>query len=242
MKNIRFSAKGKAGEVLLYGDIGASFWGDGITAKAFADELKTMGAVDTLDVRINSYGGDVFDGLAIHRQLIDHGAEVTTHIDGIAASIASVIAMAGNKIIMSESGQLMIHDAWTVAIGNAEELRAVADRVDTTSATMAELYAKRSGASADKIRDWMRAETWFNGKEAALVGLVDEVAENVAIAARAAPAWLALAHQAGRFKDTPAPAPKLVVDNGDRPLREAAQKKIDEMRARMTARQSSGRG
>lgn len=244
---IRFNAKGKgSAEILLYGDIGASFWGDGITAKAFADQLKELGKVDQLDVRINSYGGDVFDGLAIHRQLIDSGAEITTHIDGIAASIASVIAMAGSKIIISESGYMMIHDAWTVAIGNADELREVATRVDATSADMAQLYAKRSGSTEDKIRDWMKAETWFNGKEAVLVGLADEVAENVAVAARAAPDWIKLAM--AKFSHMPSieppTAPAIVAVND--PAGDTIRARIAERKHLLKAGQArlstSGRG
>src|SRR6478609_6695251 len=110
-------AKGTtAGEIYIYEDVGDSWFG-GVTAKQFAADLKELGPVQTLDVRINSGGGDVFDGLAIYRQLVDHPAKVVSHIDGFAASIASIIAMAGDEIRISEAGFVMIHDAWGVAVG-----------------------------------------------------------------------------------------------------------------------------
>lgn len=236
---IRFKAKAnKSAEILIYSDIGASWWGDGTTAKGFADDLKALGDVDSIDVRINSYGGDVFDGLAIHRQLVDHKATITTHIDGIAASIASVIAMAGSKIVISESGYLMIHDAWTIALGNAEELRGVADRIDATSATMAELYAKRSGASADVMRNYMREETWFDGPAAVAAGLADETAQNVAVAARGRPDW------AARYMKVPdLAAPKIAPV--ETPMRDAMRDSLASMRTRIEARKptpASARG
>lgn len=233
---IRFLNKGKAkAEILIYSDIGENWWGDGFTAKKFADELKALGSIDEIDLRINSYGGDVFDGLAIHRQLIDHGAEITTHVDGIAASIASVIAMAGKTINISESGFLMIHDAWTIAIGNADELRSVADRVDATSAAIAEVYAARSGKSEAQIRDYMKAETWFNGKEAVAAGLADNVAENVKVAARARPDWAKFAHMPKALAEKPTPI--------ETPLLDGMRDKISAMRTRHeTKARASGRG
>jgi ATP-dependent Clp protease protease subunit len=226
--SFRFLNKGKgAAEILIYSDIGESWWGDGMTAKKFADELKTLGSVDTIDVRINSYGGDVFDGLAIHRQLIDHGAEIKAHVDGIAASIASVIAMAGKTIEISESGFMMIHDAWTIALGNADELRAVAERVDATSAAICEVYAAL-----------MKAETWFNGKEAVAAGLADSVAENVKVAARSRPDWAKFAHMPKALSEKPAPV--------ETPLRDAMKARMEAMRARVaahaTTKRASGRG
>jgi len=170
-------------EILIYGDIGDSWDGPGITARALADELKRVSAT-ALDVRINSYGGDVFEGLAIYSQLVASQKTVTVYVDGIAASAASVIAMAGDVIRVAEAGFLMIHDAWTVAMGNADDLRAVADRVDATSGQIATVYAARAKKSATEVRDLMRAETWFSGVEAVDAGLADEVVANKAIAAQ----------------------------------------------------------
>ena len=170
-------------EILIYGDIGDSWDGPGITARALADELKRVSAT-ALDVRINSYGGDVFEGLAIYSQLVASKKTVTVYVDGIAASAASVIAMAGDVIRVAEAGFLMIHDAWTFAMGNADDLRAVADRVDATSGQIATVYAARAKKSATEVRDLMRAETWFSGLEAVDAGLADEVVGNKAIAAK----------------------------------------------------------
>jgi ATP-dependent Clp protease protease subunit len=165
-------------EILIYGDIGSTFWGDGVTAADFVKLLDEVGPVNDLDIRITSYGGDVYDGMTIYRRLVDHKATVTMHIDGIAASIASVIAMAGDKIVINEAGRMMIHDALTIAVGNAEDMRRTADVLDQTSEQIAEVYSARSGKGPTEVRDKMRAETWFTGKEAVAFGLATEVAPN----------------------------------------------------------------
>jgi ATP-dependent protease ClpP protease subunit len=165
-------------EVVIYGDIGPVFWGDEVSASDFAATLKEVGAVKALDVRINSYGGDVFDGLAIYRQLVEHPASVTIHVDGIAASAASVVAMAGDVIRIGESARMMIHDAWTIAAGDAAAMRSIADRLDETSQAIAEIYSARSGRTPTEMRDAMRAETWYTGKEAVAAKLATEVAAN----------------------------------------------------------------
>ena len=158
---IRVLMKGeKNAEILIYSDIGDSWW------------------------------GDVCDGLAIYRQLVDAKAEVITHVDGIAASAASVIAMAGSKILVAETSFIMIHDAWTIASGNASDLRDVAERVDVTSAELAKLYAARSGKTESEMRDYMLAETWFNAQDALNVGLATEIVENQRVAARAVPGFV----------------------------------------------------
>lgn len=186
----RVQMKGTAAEIYIYGDIGESWFGDGITAKSIAEELKKIGAAETIDVHINSYGGDVFDGLAIYRQLVDHKAKVTTHVDGIAASAASVVAMAGDTINIGNGGQMMIHDAWTIAIGNADELRQVAERVDLTSAELAKLYAARTKQSETQVRDWMREELWMTADEAKARGFADNVVDFQRVAARAVPGFV----------------------------------------------------
>lgn len=175
----RILAKSKKNaEILIYGDVGPVFWGDEVSAVDFAKTLKDIGAVETIDLRINSYGGDVFEGMTIYRQLVDHAATVNVHVDGIAASIASVIAMAGDTIRIAESGRMMIHDALTIAIGNADDMRQTADILDQTSEQIAGVYASRIGKGATEIRDAMRAETWFNAKDALAFGLATEIAPN----------------------------------------------------------------
>lgn len=181
-----FSIQAKANneaEILIYEDVGESWFG-GVTAKQFADELKAVGKVDTINLRINSAGGDVFDGLAIYRRLVDHPAKVIAHIDGLAASIASVIAMSGDEIRISESGFLMIHNAWGVAIGSADEMRAMAGLLDTTTAGIADVYVARTKNKQDAVKKWMDDETWFTGAEAVENGFADNVVANLRIAAR----------------------------------------------------------
>lgn len=177
----RITAKSNSrAELLIYGDVGPSFWGDGVTAADFKKMLDEVGSVNDLDVRINSYGGDVFDGMAIYRHLVENKAQVHIMIDGIAASIASVIAMAGDTISIAEAGRVMIHDALTIAIGNAEEMRKTAEILDETSDSIAGVYASRSGKSKTELRDKMRAETWLNANDALALGLVTEIAPNKA--------------------------------------------------------------
>ena len=140
---IRNAAKSEA-DILIYEEIGADWFGDGLTAKAFAEDLKALGNVDRINLFINSPGGSVFDGLAIYNQLIAHKAEVHVRIDGLAASIASVIAMAGDTIEMPENAILMIHDPFAVVMGNSEELRKMADTLEKIKAGLITAYSKKS--------------------------------------------------------------------------------------------------
>ena len=169
-------------ELYLYGDIEATqFWGDEITPQTLVDQLKECAGA--LDVYINSGGGDVFAGMAIYNILKRYDGEVTVHIDGLAASIASVIAMAGDNIIMPENALMMIHNAWTIAMGNAAELRGTADELERVDKLITDIYTARSGKDADEISDAMADETWLTAEEALDFGLVDEVEANKAIAA-----------------------------------------------------------
>lgn len=176
-------ARGKEADILIYEDVGEGWFG-GVTAKQFAADLSAVGKVDTINLRISSLGGDVNEGLAIYRRLVDHPARVVTHVDGWAASIASVIAMAGNEIRIAEAGAIMIHDAWGVMAGNAEAFRSTADRLDANSSAIADVYVARTGNSAGAVREWMKAEKWFYGQEAVDAKFADSVVENMRIAAR----------------------------------------------------------
>jgi ATP-dependent Clp protease, protease subunit len=180
-------AKGaRQAEILIYEDVGDGWFG-GVSAKRFADDLKKLGALDSIDLRINSYGGDVFDGLAIYRQLVDHSARVVTHVDGVAASIASIIAMAGDEIRISEAGFMMIHDAWGMSVGNAVEMRQYADRLEAVTEQLANVYVARTGNTADQVRAWMAEESWFNAADAVTNGFASSVVENQKMAARLDP-------------------------------------------------------
>lgn len=161
---------GEKAELYIYDEIG--YWGD--SAKTLVDDLRNVDS-DTLDVHLNSPGGDIFDGLAIYQALKDHKATVTVHVDGLAASIASVIAMAGDKIVMAPKASMMIHDGWTMAVGSAGDLRKTADLLDKQSGLIASVYADRSGQPADFWRAAMLEETWYTADEALAAGLVDEV-------------------------------------------------------------------
>ena len=181
---ITFKNKGKSSaEITIYEDIGASWFG-GMSAKDFVQKLRDLGNVDTIDVRISSYGGDVFDGLAIYRNLVEHKAKVITHIDGVAASIASVIAMAGKEIHIGASAQIMIHDAWAFAMGNAADMRDMANLLDTTSGAIADVYTARTNRDRDEVRGLMKAETWMIGQEAVDAKFATSVAENLKVAAK----------------------------------------------------------
>src|SRR5690554_544642 len=121
----------KTGELILYGEISDyTWWGDEVTPKQFKEDLDALGDIDILNVYINSPGGDVFAGQAIYSMLKRHKAYVNVFIDGIAASIASLIAMAGDKVIMPANAMMMIHNPWVFATGNANDLRKIADDLD----------------------------------------------------------------------------------------------------------------
>jgi ATP-dependent protease ClpP protease subunit len=158
--------------VSIYGDIGS--WG--ITAAAFVEELKAVDAAE-VNLYLNSPGGEVFDGLAIHNALRSHRARVMVQVDALAASIASVIAMAGDRIVMSPHSQMMIHDASGVTQGNPEELREYAEFLDRQSDNIAAVYAERAGGTVKQWRARMRDETWYFADEAVEAGLADEVAK-----------------------------------------------------------------
>jgi ATP-dependent Clp protease protease subunit len=170
-------------EIYLYGVIGADWFGDGITAKKFADDLKALGNVKTIDLRINSEGGSVFDGKAMYSLLVEHKAKVVTHIDGLAASAASFIAMAGDEIEISEGGFVMIHNAYMVAIGDAKEMRRTADLLDTVNGTIIDVYAARTKLDRAAIVQMMDDETWMTAAEAVKHGFANRMVENLKVAA-----------------------------------------------------------
>jgi ATP-dependent Clp protease protease subunit len=168
-----------AAEVVIYDEIGAF----GIPAKAFLDELKALGPVAELTVRINSPGGSVFDGVAIYNALKRHQASVTVWIDGIAASIASMIAMAGDEVVMPENAMLVLHDPSGLVAGTAADMRATADALDKMAAAMIAAYRAKSGAGDTEIEALMAAETWLSAEEAVDLGLADRVEAPVRMAA-----------------------------------------------------------
>ncbi len=184
-KGYRMVARGAdRAEIYLYGTVGSDWFGDGVTAKQFSDDLKALGSVKNIDLRINSDGGDVFQGKTIYSLLVDHPARITVRVDGLAASIASLIAMAGDEIIISEGGFVMIHNAWTFTMGDAAQLRQTADLLDTVSGTILDTYVARTKGNRAAIKRMMDDETWMTGAEAVANGFADKVAENLKVAAR----------------------------------------------------------
>jgi len=182
-----FQIRGEAGaeiaEIMIYGDIGESFWSDGIGAKKFADDLKVLKDVKSLDIRINSPGGSVYEGLAIYNTLDRHPAQKTVYIDGLAASIASVIAMAGNKIIMPENAMMMIHNPFGMVVGDSEDMRKVAETLDKVKEGFITAYMKKTKMSSQDIWALMDEETWMTAAEAIGRGFADEFAKPVRMAA-----------------------------------------------------------
>jgi ATP-dependent protease ClpP protease subunit len=170
-------------EIYLYGTIGSDWFGDGVTAKQFSDDLKAVGNVKNIDLRINSDGGDVFQGKTIYSRLVDHPAKVTVRVDGLAASIASLIAMAGDEIVISEGGFFMVHNAWTFTAGNANDLRATADLLDTVSSSILDTYSARTKMDKAALKKMMDSETWMTGAEAVQHGFADKMVENLKVAA-----------------------------------------------------------
>ncbi|PTG23388.1 head maturation protease, ClpP-related [Staphylococcus chromogenes] len=169
------------GEIDIYGEIIDESWRMSDTetsAPSFKDALKELKDVKQITVNINSGGGDVFSGVAIHNMLKSHKAHVTVKIDGLAASIASVIAMAGDKVIIPRNAMLMIHNAWTFAVGNASDLRKQAEDLEKVNSVVINSYLdKNPDIDEDKLRSLMDEETWLTAQEAKDLGLVDEIAE-----------------------------------------------------------------
>lgn len=166
----------KEGSLYVYDVIGEDFWtGEGVTAKGVVAELEKLRGAKTLHLYINSPGGDVFEGEAILANLRRFEGRKVVHVDGLAASAASLIAMVGDEILIQPEAMFMIHEAWSIALGNAEDMRAMADILEKMSGAYAETYAERTGLPAEKARDLMRAETWMTAKEAVELGFASAI-------------------------------------------------------------------
>ena len=166
-------------EILLYGIIGDSF--DKLDARTVTEAVR--GASGPLAVRINSPGGYVMEGLAIVQALRDYPGKVTIYIDGLAASMASVIAMVGAETIMAESALMMVHKPWDSAIGNADDMRRDAAKLDKIEEQLIGIYAKRTGLSTDRLASMLAAETWLAPDQALELGFITSIAEPLKIAA-----------------------------------------------------------
>lgn len=171
------NAAGQRAEVYVYDYIGE--WG--VTAQDFVNDLRGVRA-QAIDLHINSEGGEVFDGLAIYEAVRQHPAGVDVYVDGLAASAASFIAMAGDRVVMAERARIMVHDAHAFCIGNAADMRETARLLDDLSDNIADVYADKAGGTRQQWRDVMRGATdsadgtWFDAQAAIDAGLADEIA------------------------------------------------------------------
>ncbi|NUB04512.1 Clp protease ClpP [Azospirillum melinis] len=175
--NMKAAADGAA-EILIYDEIGR--WG--ISANQFVQDLRGLGEVSRIDVRLNSPGGEVFDGLAIYNALNAHAAEIVVTVDGIAASIASVIAMAGKDIIMPENAMMMIHDPSGGVWGTAADMRRIADALDKGKLAIISAY-RRCGLSDEEISALMTDESWFSAADALAKGFCTKLEKPVKMSA-----------------------------------------------------------
>ena len=174
-------------ELYIYGDVegdGYDWWRDEVirsetSANAFRDALAAHPNVTQIDLYINSYGGSVFEGTAIYNQLRRHPAHKTVDVDGVACSIASVIAMAGDEVVMPRNTLMMIHNMWMGAVGNAAELRKAADDLDIINAAGRQAYLEKAGEKLDEaaLTDMMDAETWLTAEQCIQYGLADQFAD-----------------------------------------------------------------
>jgi len=223
-----FDIKAAAGgekhtEVLIFDEIG--LWG--ITAKDFATALKAIPEDHAITVRINSPGGSVFDGYAIFNALKARAANVTTRIEGLAASMASVIALAGSKVTAAANSIVMIHNPWSGVSGDSEDLRKMADLLDKLTGQLVGIYAAKTGLPEADVRAAMDAETWFTGAEAKEWGLVDEVTDEIQVAA---------SFDTSRFRNAPkslAPAAKVEPQPQDAAQLSAITAERDEIKAKI---------
>ena len=174
--NIKAAASGeKHTEVMIFDEIG--LWG--VTAKDFATSLKEIPDDHEITVRINSPGGSVFDGYAIYNALKSRAAQVTTRVEGLAASMASIVALGGSKVTAAANSMFMIHNPWSCAAGDGEELRKAAELLDKLAGQLVGIYAGKCGKSEDEVRKAMDDETWFTAAEAKAWGLVDEITDEI---------------------------------------------------------------
>lgn len=178
MKHKYFSLEkqNQTATINIYGDITSwELYDTDVSAATLSKQLEALGDVEQIDVFINSYGGEVAEGLAIYNALRRHKAKITTYCDGFACSIASVIFMAGDERVMNEASLLMIHNAWTYAAGNAEELRKQADDLEKITQASVEAYKAHSSLSEEEIKALMDAETWILPSEALEYGFATKV-------------------------------------------------------------------
>jgi ATP-dependent protease ClpP protease subunit len=173
-KQVEADAEADTIELDIFDVIG-DWWGEGVSAKGVLARLNAAKGAKKIVCRINSAGGDAFDGIAIGNLLSKHSAKVIVEVEALAASAASIIAMAGDEIRMSENALMMIHNTWTIAMGDARDMRHEADRLDKVNETLVVTYMNRTGRSREQVVAWMNDETWFTADEALELGFATHV-------------------------------------------------------------------
>ncbi|MFI2810149.1 head maturation protease, ClpP-related [Microbulbifer sp. JSM ZJ756] len=176
------AAAGRRAEVLIYDYIGMF----GVEARDFIDELNALD-VDEIDLRLNTPGGSVFEGNAIYNALKRHKAKITSYVDGLAASMGSVIALAGERVIMADNAMYMIHNPWTHVGGDSRELRKTADTLDKLRESMLNIYHAKTGIPLDELTTMLDDETWLTASECVDKGFADDTVEGLEVAASFAP-------------------------------------------------------
>jgi ATP-dependent protease ClpP protease subunit len=174
----RFAAQtaGTTLELLFYDEIGENFWsGGGVTAQSVADAIKQAGAFDRITLRINSPGGDCFEGVAIYNLIRSQGKPVDCFVDGLAASAASIIAMAGDTVSVGVGAMIMIHNAACLFYGDAPAFLKIADTLEKITLTVGGIYVKKTGQTADEIKTLMDGETWMGAEDAVDKGFADAI-------------------------------------------------------------------
>lgn len=211
-KYFSLASAGRTADIYIFGDITSWPWLESdVSSYTLARAVQDLDA-DEIAVHINSYGGDVSEGLAIHNSLKNHPARIRTVCDGFACSAASVVFMAGDERVMNPASLLMIHNAWTNASGNAEQLRKAADDLETISATAANAYRERVGISSEALEELLAKETWITPEQAVEWGfatevLAEEQAGTVSQSARAA-VFQALTGKPEPWEDPKPPKPE----------------------------------
>ena len=169
----------KAADIYIFDEIGNY----GVTAKQFISDIKNLKG-KPINLRINSLGGDVFDGMAMYNVIKRREAKTTVFIEGIAASIATIIALGADKIVMAENSLFMIHNAWGGTMGDAKDMRKTAETLEKISAELTDIYSKKTGLSNKVIKGMMDEETWLNAEEAYDLGFVDVISDSIKVAAK----------------------------------------------------------
>ena len=183
MKKNWYNISGKASDgiadIYIFDEIGAY----GLNAQSFIDEIKPFKNA-ALNIHINCVGGDVFDGMAIYNVIKKRTARTTVYIEGIAASMGSVIALAGDEVIMAENSLFMIHNAWGGAMGEATEIRKTAALLDKISGEIADIYTKKTNLPYNRVKEMMDEETWLSADEAYNLGFIDSISDAIKVAAK----------------------------------------------------------